>query len=117
MKHRVFGFFWRPQEDTTNNYGGATVKYIRYILRNEKYLLRNPGRVLGGDPGLVGRYRHDHSGRIHAWSAGTRDLPAGWHCSWCFNVQGLRYKMLAAHVSDTPRWGSFKNLTGMSHWS
>ena len=74
-------------------------------------------QVLREDPGLVGLYRHDHSGRIHAWSAGTRDIPAGWHCSWCFNAQGVRYKMLAAHVSDTPRWGSFKNFTGASHWS
>lgn len=30
---------------------------------------------------------------------------AGWHCSYCFDPEGIRKKLLDAPLSDWPRWG------------
>jgi len=32
---------------------------------------------------------------------------AGWHCSWCLPVEGIRTKMTSAQNGDFPRWGDF----------
>lgn len=32
---------------------------------------------------------------------------AGWHCSWCFPIEGIRTKMTSAQNGDFPRWGDF----------
>ena len=46
--------------------------------------------------------------RVQAWTAGTRDSDvAGWHCSWCLDVQGIRTKLTSAQNGDFPRWGDY----------
>ena len=37
-------------------------------------------------------------------------IDAGWHCSWCFQPQGIRAKLLDAPNSDFPRFGDVSNL-------
>ncbi len=105
MKHRVFGFFWRTEKDISNIYGGATIGFVHFMLHNETYYLRNPSKITDNNSDLVGKYKRVHHGRIYAWSFGNKDLPAGYHCSWCFDPSGIQYKLISAHVSDSPRWG------------
>ncbi len=50
---RVFGFFWRSKEDVSDIYGGATIQFLRFILNNQTYFLRNPNRIIGADSGTV----------------------------------------------------------------
>jgi len=46
--------------------------------------------------------------RIQAWTAGGRGADvAGWHCSWCFDVGGIRTKLVSAQNGDFPRWGDY----------
>ena len=49
-----------------------------------------------------------HQTRVHIWTAGAggNDV-AGWHCSWCLDVDGIRTKLVSAHNGDFPRWGDF----------
>jgi len=46
--------------------------------------------------------------RVQIWLAGNggKDV-AGWHCSWCFEVDGIRTKLVSAHNGDFPRWGNY----------
>ena len=37
-------------------------------------------------------------------------IDAGWHCSWCFQPQGIRAKLLDAPNSDFPRFGDVSDL-------
>ena len=32
---------------------------------------------------------------------------AGFHCSWCYDAEGIRWKLLAAQRDDRPRWGDY----------
>jgi len=44
--------------------------------------------------------------RVQEWTAGGsgKDV-AGWHCSWCVDVEGIRVKLTSAQNGDFPRWG------------
>ena len=45
---------------------------------------------------------------IQEWAAGgTGKDVAGWHCSWCFDVDGIRTKLVSAMNADFPRWGDY----------
>jgi len=46
--------------------------------------------------------------RVATWTAGGRgDDVAGWHCSWCVDVDGIRTKLVSAQNGDFPRWGDY----------
>jgi len=46
--------------------------------------------------------------RVQEWTAGGsgKDV-AGWHCSWCADVDGIRVKLMSAQNGDFPRWGNY----------
>ena len=46
--------------------------------------------------------------RVQEWTAGGsgKDV-AGWHCSWCADVDGIRVKLTSAQNGDFPRWGDY----------
>jgi len=35
------------------------------------------------------------------------DHLAGHHCSWCFDAEGIRLKLMSAQADDKPRWGDY----------
>ena len=46
--------------------------------------------------------------RVRAWTAGDGGSDAaGWHCSWCLDVDGIRTKLTSAQNGDFPRWGDY----------
>jgi len=46
--------------------------------------------------------------RVQEWTAGGSDKDvAGWHCSWCFDVDGIHTKLKSAQNGDFPRWGDY----------
>ena len=40
---------------------------------------------------------------------------AGHHCSWCFNLEGIKLKLLSAQRADTPRWGDFPEKLDLNY--
>ena len=40
---------------------------------------------------------------------------AGHHCSWCFNLEGIKLKLLSAQRADTPRWGDFPEKSDLNY--
>lgn len=52
---------------------------------------------------------------VSAWTAGTKEHYAGFHCSWCYNPEGIRTKLLSAHVDDKPRWGDFPEKLDLNY--
>uniref|UniRef100_A0A224YKK1 Beta-1,4-mannosyl-glycoprotein beta-1,4-N-acetylglucosaminyltransferase n=1 Tax=Rhipicephalus zambeziensis TaxID=60191 RepID=A0A224YKK1_9ACAR len=47
--------------------------------------------------------------------AGTSPGYAGWHCSWCFDVEGIQMKLAAAQRDDGVRWGDIAEKTDASY--
>jgi len=46
--------------------------------------------------------------RVQPWTAGGSGADvAGWHCSWCLDVDGIRTKLVSAQNGDFPRWGDY----------
>ena len=46
--------------------------------------------------------------QIREWTAGSSSEDAGgWHCSWCFDVDGIINKLISALNGDFPRWGDY----------
>jgi beta-1,4-mannosyl-glycoprotein beta-1,4-N-acetylglucosaminyltransferase len=54
---------------------------------------------------------------IKQWDIGTLDHYAGYHCSWCYNPEGILTKLLSAQKHDSPRWGDFPVKTNVSYIS
>jgi len=54
--------------------------------------------------------------RVLAWRAGGsgKDV-AGWHCSWCVDVDGIRAKLVSAQNGDFPRWGDYPEKRNASY--
>ncbi|XP_076056274.1 uncharacterized protein LOC143034218 [Oratosquilla oratoria] len=120
FRWNVFGFFWkrasdksvwnwlsRAKEKLSVAYSAATIGMLREVLRNNMFFIRKEDvwkhYKLKKD---LETYRAN--GHVVAnWVAGIPGHYAGWHCSWCFDVNGLVRKMEAAQVNDTPRWGDF----------
>ena len=41
------------------------------------------------------------------WTLGGLGHYGGWHCSWCYEPQGIRQKLVSAQRHDKPRWGDY----------
>jgi beta-1,4-mannosyl-glycoprotein beta-1,4-N-acetylglucosaminyltransferase len=54
---------------------------------------------------------------IREWDAGKLGHYAGYHCSWCYNPEGIRTKLLSAQKHDKPRWGDYPEKTDVSYIS
>ena len=116
LRHNVFGFFFRsPDVGNSHVFGACSVAMLKWIFDGYLYRLRRATKHMTDNPRLVDEYKYKAGGRIHTWSFGSAALPSGWHCSWCFRPEGIRFKMLAAHVSDMPRWGAFPSKLGLGY--
>jgi len=58
----------------------------------------------------------DDRTRVQEWTAGGvgKDV-AGWHCSWCFDAEGIRIKLVSAQNGDFPRWGDYPAKLNVSY--
>ena len=41
------------------------------------------------------------------WTLGGLGHYGGWHCSWCYQPEGIRLKLVSAQRHDKPRWGDY----------
>ncbi len=49
----------------------------------------------------------DTINRLSEWTLGGLGHYGGWHCSWCYQPEGIRQKLVSAQRHDKPRWGDF----------
>ena len=98
MKHEVYGFFWW-QNDGTNLVVGSSIRFLRDVCENNAICLR---RNLIFNPKMM-----HFPGEKRIFSIGKSTLYGGHHCSWCFNAEGIRNKLINAQQNDKPRWGDY----------
>lgn len=112
LRHNVFSFAWQGEDIRSVVYGACTVAFLNKFLDGNLYNLRVAPRLMRYDPHRVSQFMERVDSRTQAWNFGDG---CGWHCSWCLNAEGIRFKMLAAHFSDLPRWGSMKGKRDLAY--
>ena len=105
----IFGFFW------TVKFGSKLYKYINFesaamtVGFFRDFYDYDASLVRSGafdednkkNQELKSIYK-DNGKRIELFKCSE---DAGWHCSYCFDPEGIRKKLLDAPLSDWPRWG------------
>lgn len=78
------------------------------VCQNNTFLIRKDMSGYIDFQERISRYSEAHPGRrVMPWTAGTVEHYAGHHCSWCYDAEGIRTKLLSAHLDDKPRWGDY----------
>lgn len=100
----AFGYFWKHRHYSQVP-SGCTVGMLRKVYHDDSNLVRD---VHHG----VTRNKHEEfleyrqTSLVHPWFLGEVGHFAGWHCSSCFDLEGIRTKFMSAQNADWPRWGS-----------
>ncbi len=115
LRHNIFGFYWMGQDMVSEIHGAVSIALLQFILNGNVYDIRKAPTNVNRDNRKLDKYRRKFGGRIKPWSFGSSKQHAGWHCSWCFTPKGIRHKMLSAHASDNPRWGSILGKTSLPY--
>ncbi|ELU06968.1 hypothetical protein CAPTEDRAFT_176484 [Capitella teleta] len=115
LRHNVFGFFWQGDDLSSHVFGACTVAMMDNVFKRNPYNLRSASKHMQQNSAVVDDYKYRKSGRIREWSFGSREKPCGWHCSWCFEPDRIRLKMISAHSGDVPRWGSDRRKTDLKY--
>ncbi|XP_050026853.1 beta-1,4-mannosyl-glycoprotein 4-beta-N-acetylglucosaminyltransferase-like [Dermacentor andersoni] len=105
----LYGFFWE-RRSALHVYAACTVGFLRAAGANDLVTLRQ-----GRSP--VPKTMPAGTGTVaHQWVIeGARPRFAGWHCSWCFNAQGIQYKLTSAQRDDGVRWGDLAENTDLAY--
>ena len=60
-------------------------------------------------------FRGGYTIPFHEWELGSIGHYAGYHCSWCYDPEGIRTKLLSAQKHDKPRWGDYPEKTDVNY--
>jgi beta-1,4-mannosyl-glycoprotein beta-1,4-N-acetylglucosaminyltransferase len=60
-------------------------------------------------------YRGGFTLPFREWDLGSIGHYAGYYCSWCYNPEGIRTKLLSAQKDDKPRWGNYPEKTDLKY--
>lgn len=86
------------------------------VCENNTFLIRKDMTANEDFQERLSQYRlRGH--RVSPWTIGNRDYYAGHHCSWCYRPEGIRTKLLSAHVDDKPRWGDYPEKLDLQYIS
>ncbi|XP_037274654.2 beta-1,4-mannosyl-glycoprotein 4-beta-N-acetylglucosaminyltransferase [Rhipicephalus microplus] len=100
----VYGFFWENSMPIDVS-GVCTAAYIRDVYEDDSVRLRRMETFSQENMPNTGTLRE-------TWTiTGTWPRYAGWHCSWCFDVEGIQMKLAAAQRDDGVRWGDIAEKT------
>lgn len=133
----VFGFYWLKAEDPSlmskvpllgnllstkserllQLYVMCTMGMLKKVYSNNGMLLRR--NVWKNE--LLEKKVHNYTKLeghvIKEWEIGAIGHYAGYHCSWCYNPEGIRTKLLSAQKHDKPRWGDYPEKTNLTYIS
>ena len=84
----------------------CTVGMMRKVYRNNAWALRKNLYKEDIMKDLVSNYTVDHPAPKE-WLLGGIHHYAGWHCSWCYQPEGIQLKLTSAQKHDKPRWGDY----------
>lgn len=110
----VYGFFWRGGTGDWNIWSGSTIGMLAHVFEYKVSRLRNPA---GHIPKLsVNVKAYVKAGRrLRLWKLGSSGHYAGWHCSWCFDLERMRIKLVSAINADFPRWGDYPEKQDLNY--
>ncbi|KAL3226338.1 hypothetical protein MRX96_004431 [Rhipicephalus microplus] len=86
LRWTLYGFFWQHVQEHVQVLSVCTMRFLSRVLRNDAARLRREDIPVNSEE-LYG-------GELEDWTLGQNDdYNAGWHCSWCFDIEGLRVKL------------------------
>ena len=111
----VYGFFWRKakagtmEEEDTTIVAAATMDMISKVYDTKVMSLRWDRLMESPFVERLVEYRRPGSIATRKWNIGNvgQALFAGFHCSWCYDPEGIRLKLVSAQKNDKPRWGDY----------
>ncbi|KAI3384861.1 hypothetical protein SNEBB_010003 [Seison nebaliae] len=120
-EHYSYGFFC-PLSEPTTLHVGTILETFRHSLAYSLHSVRNSQFYIEGSA-LAEHLRkvicinslkskelcrsRRRSPDTVMFGIGNENYFSGFHCSWCFNPEGLRVKLVSAQNGDFPRWGDF----------
>lgn len=111
LRKSLYGFFWR-EPGTLDVRSGCSLAMFQEVYHGDAILLRRKNHYhLPGHRA----YQNRTGVLLLPWSVGSPVHYAGWHCSWCFTLQGIRHKLLSAQNGDFPRWGDYEEKTELGY--
>ncbi|CAB4063400.1 MGAT3 [Lepeophtheirus salmonis] len=94
-------------------YNACTIGMLRKVYGNNAMLLRKNAYKHKKLKKEFRVYVASHD--VKVWNIGTLGHYAGYHCSWCFQPEGIRRKLLSAQKNDKPRWGDYPEKTNLTY--
>lgn len=107
-----FGFFWRHTNGVKSLMSGASIGLVKTLFGFHLSWLREATQLhFNKQFDKTEEYKQKSGKEISMWYMGAvREEEgisnfAGWHCTYCFTVEGIRVKMMSLINEDFPRWG------------
>jgi beta-1,4-mannosyl-glycoprotein beta-1,4-N-acetylglucosaminyltransferase len=122
LRWSIYGFFWKRSvngsplvEDVTRIVAISTMRMIREVYDGKVMSIRR--NYLTTEPLLsrVEIYQKNHP--VKEWNIGQVGAYAGFHCSWCYNPEGIKLKLMSAQKDDKPRWGDYPEKLDLDYIS
>jgi len=108
LRWSVFGFFWEKDEPSLRP-GGFTVRFFRDFYQYDAAHINTDS--FKNNTSMVKHYK-SKGRKVKPW---TISEGSGWHCSWCFEPEGILKKLRDAPRSDYPRWGDRPNVANITN--
>ena len=102
----IFGFFWTK---LSRHYevAGMTVGFFKDFYDFDASHVRSHDFKENGL--MISEYR-ERGKTVKPFQIAD---DSGWHCSWCFDAEGIVKKLLDAPKSDYPRWGDYEGIANV----
>ncbi len=86
------------------------------FLRNEsKTTRKRVTRSANGNLANLGIMQVSRPIKRRNHELADNQLFPGYHCSWCYNPEGIRTKLMSAQKHDKPRWGDYPEKTNVTY--
>ncbi len=100
-KWAIFGFFWTVDESVLGSYSNpipsvTTIDSLKDIYASDSSLLRKGFYYKNTEYPDVIEASRKYTERTRVSMDQLSIYDAGWHCSWCFQPEGIRAKLLDA---------------------
>ena len=114
LRNSIFGFFWLHNSIPVHIVLATTVGFLVNVFKYEAIKIRSAMFHIKDDQYKRKTLEHELIAFLKtnktSWSFGSASGPtAGWHCSYCCDIDCVRTKLMSAPNSDLPRWGNDKN--------
>ena len=90
------------------------MRMVWEVCHNNTFLIRKDMSHSQPFQDRLEAYRQQGN-HVSPWTIGKIGHYAGFHCSWCYDPEGIRTKLLSAHVDDKPRWGDYPEKTDLNY--